>query len=67
MESNICSVREKEIGLGRSWDFSPLGEDDVILSTSLADAMNAEIGNSINLRVNISQYLSTVSDEGLSQ
>ena len=63
----IDSIHEKEIGLGQSWKYPPLGENDVILSTSLADAMNAHLGDSILLRINISQYISMIPDETIFQ
>ena len=63
----IGSIHEKEIGLGRAWKYPPLGENDVILSTSLTDAMKAHIGDSILLRINISHYLATIPDETVFQ
>ena len=61
------SVYEKEINFGRSWDYPPLGENEVIISSSLADAMDIRVGDSIQVDVNISQLIADVPDSRLEQ
>ena len=63
----MASVHEKEINFGRSWDYPPLGENEVIISSSLADAMDINIGDIIQVDVNISQWIATVPDSSLEQ
>ena len=67
MYCEMCSVHEKEIHFGRSWDYSPLGENEVIISSSLADAMDISVGDVIQVDVNISQLIATVPDSSLEQ
>ena len=59
-DSSIFSVHEQSIHLGRAWDYPPLQDSEVILSTSLADAMELHVGDTLSLRVNVSQYLATI-------
>lgn len=63
----ISSVHEQSIHLGRAWKFPPLQDNEVILSTSLADAMELRVGDALSLRVNISQFLATIPDDQLDQ
>ena len=44
-----------------------LGENEVIISSSLADAMDINIGDIIQVDVNISQWIATVPDSSLEQ
>ena len=46
-DSYIFSVHEQSIHLGRAWDYPPLQDSEVILSTSLADAMELHVGDLI--------------------
>lgn len=66
-DSSIFSVHEQSIHLGRAWDYPPLQDSEVILSTSLADAMELHVGDTLSLRVNVSQYLATIPDDQLEQ
>ena len=63
----MSSVYEKEINFGRSWDYPPLGENEVIISSPLADAMDIRVGDSIQVDVNISQLIADVPDSRLEQ
>lgn len=65
--SSISSVHEQSIHLGRAWDYPPLQDSEVILSTSLADAMELHVGDTLSLRVNVSQYLAAIPDDQLDQ
>ena len=45
---SISSVHEQSIHLGRAWDYPPLQDSEVILSTSLADAMELQVGDTLS-------------------
>lgn len=59
------SVREKELHFGKSWNYSPLKENEMIISTSLADSTNTHIGDQLTLSINISKILSEVDESRL--
>lgn len=63
--SSYYSIREKELHFGKSWNYAPLRENEVIISTSLADSANTHIGDPITLSINISRILSEIDSSQL--
>lgn len=51
------SAREQQIGIGRSWKYDLLQNNEAIISSSLLDSLSLSIGDLIRVTVNLSEYI----------